>query len=38
LRQNSGGKMPRYFQILFKVKFRDEVPIETTSVLTRQLP
>jgi hypothetical protein len=38
LRQNSGGKMPRYFQILFKVKFRDEVPVETTCVLARQLP
>jgi hypothetical protein len=38
LRQNSGGKMPRYFQILFRVKFRDETPIETTCVLTRQWP
>jgi hypothetical protein len=37
LRQTSGGRMPRYYQVLLKVKFKDEVPTETTCVLTREL-
>lgn len=37
LRQASGGRMPRYYQVLLKVKFKDQVPTETTCVLTREL-
>lgn len=31
------GKLPRYFQVLLKVKFKDEVPTEATYVLSREL-
>jgi hypothetical protein len=31
------GKMPRYYQVLLKVKFKDNVPTETTYVLGRIL-
>jgi hypothetical protein len=37
LRQASAGRMPRYYQVLLKVKFKDEVPTETTCVLAREL-
>jgi hypothetical protein len=32
-----GGPMPRYYQVILKVKFRDDVPTETTYVLSRVL-
>ncbi len=37
LKRSCGGKMPRYYQVLLKVKFTDEVPTEITYVLARQL-
>lgn len=37
LKQSSGGHMPRYFQVLLKVKFKDEVPTEITYVAAREL-
>lgn len=37
LKRVCGGKMPRYYQVLLKVKFTDEVPTEITYVLARQL-
>lgn len=37
LKQENGGKMPRYYQVLLKVKFKDNVPTETTYVLSRIL-
>jgi hypothetical protein len=37
LRKAAGGRMPRYYQVLLKVKFKGEVPTETTCVLTREL-
>jgi hypothetical protein len=37
LTEKRGGKMPRYYQVLLKVKFRDDVPTETTYVLSREL-
>lgn len=37
LKRSSGGKVPRYYQVLLKVKFTDEVPTEITYVLARQL-
>jgi hypothetical protein len=37
LRQTSGGRMPRYYQVLLKIKFNDGVPTETTCMLTREL-
>jgi hypothetical protein len=37
LKQASGGQMPRYYQVLLRVKFRDDVPTETTYVLSREL-
>ncbi len=33
----NGGTMPRYYQVLLKVSFKDDVPIETTYVLSREL-
>jgi len=35
LEQSAGGKMPRYYQVLLEVKFKDNVPTETTYVLSR---
>jgi hypothetical protein len=29
--------MPRYYQVLLKVKFKDEVPTEINYVLAREL-
>ena len=37
LRKQSGGHLPRYFQVLLKVKFDKGVPIQTDCVLTREL-
>ena len=37
LKQTGGGKMPRYYQVLLKVKFTDEVPTEITYVLSKEL-
>jgi hypothetical protein len=37
LKEANGGKMPRYYQVLLKVKFKDNVPTETTYVLSRIL-
>lgn len=31
------GEMPRYYQVLFKVRFKDDVPLETTYILSRKL-
>jgi hypothetical protein len=37
LKESAGGRMPRYYQVLLKVKFKDEVPTEIGYVLTREL-
>jgi len=37
LKASNGGHMPRYYQVLLKVKFTDDVPTETTYVLGREL-
>jgi hypothetical protein len=37
LEQAAGGKMPRYYQVLLKVRFKDNVPTEMTYVLNRVL-
>lgn len=37
LKAASGGKMPRYYQVLLKVKFAGEAPAEVTYVLAREL-
>lgn len=37
LKQTSGGRMPRYYQVLLKVKFTAEEPTEITYVLAREL-
>jgi hypothetical protein len=37
LKETSGGHMPRYYQVLLKVKFKDDVPVETTYVLGREM-
>lgn len=37
LESANGGKMPRYYQVLLKVKFKDNVPTETTYILSRIL-
>jgi hypothetical protein len=37
LKTVSGGQMPRYYQVLLKVKFTAEVPTEITYVLDREL-
>jgi hypothetical protein len=31
------GKFPRYYQVLLEVKFKDEVPVQTTYVTSREL-
>jgi hypothetical protein len=38
LKRSCGGKMPRYYQVLLKVKFTEEVPTEITYVLAQRLP
>ena len=37
LKRACGGKMPRYYQVLLKVRFTEEVPTKITYVLVRQL-
>jgi hypothetical protein len=37
LKKKSGGHMPRYFQVLLRVKFKAEIPIETVCLVTREL-
>ena len=37
LRASSGGHMPRYYQVVLRVRFRDDVPTETSYVLGREL-
>ena len=37
LKQASGGTMPRYFQVVLKVSFRNLVPTDTTCIQVRQL-
>lgn len=37
LKAAAGGRMPRYYQVLLKVKFTAEEPTEITYVLARQL-
>jgi hypothetical protein len=32
------GRLPRHYQIVLKVEFKDEVPTKTTLVLSRELP
>jgi hypothetical protein len=35
--KGANGEMPRFYQILFKVRFKDDVPLETTYILSRKL-
>jgi hypothetical protein len=35
--KNPNGEIPRYYQVLFKVRFKDDVPLETTYILSRTL-
>jgi hypothetical protein len=37
LKESCGGHMPAYYQIVLKVKFKDDVPTEITFVLAREL-
>ena len=37
LRVQSGGQMPRYFQVILKVTFKNSVPTDTTCVLEKEL-
>jgi hypothetical protein len=37
LRQLGGGRMPRYYQVLLRVKFQKEMPTEITYILAREL-
>lgn len=37
LKQACGGRMPAYYQIVLKVKFKDDVPTEITFVAGREL-
>lgn len=37
LKAGSAGRMPRYYQVVLRVRFRDDVPTETTYVLGREL-
>jgi hypothetical protein len=38
LKKESGGRVPPYFQVLLRVKFKAEVPTATDCLLTRTLP
>jgi hypothetical protein len=35
--KGANGDMPRFYQVLFKVRFKDDVPLETTYILSRKL-
>jgi hypothetical protein len=37
LKAAAGGHMPRYYQVVLRVRFKDDVPTETTYVLSREL-
>jgi hypothetical protein len=37
LTASANGRMPSYYQVLLKVRFKDDVPTETTYVLSREL-
>ena len=37
LLKNPSGKLPRYYQVVLQVKFQDNVPIETSYVVSREL-
>lgn len=37
LKQTHGGRMPRYYQVLLRVQFRDDIPTETAYVLGREI-
>lgn len=37
LKASHGGRMPRYYQVVLRVRFRDDVPTETTYILGREL-
>jgi hypothetical protein len=37
LKEESGGKAPRFYQVLFQVRYRDGVPTETKFVLGREM-
>jgi hypothetical protein len=37
LKQSCGGHMPAYYQIVLRVKFKDDVPTEISFVLAREL-
>ncbi len=37
LKAQSGGSFPRYYQVVLKVRFKDDVPTETTYVASREL-
>jgi hypothetical protein len=35
--KNAAGQMPRYYQVLLRVKFKDSVPTQTSYVLHHDL-
>jgi hypothetical protein len=35
--QGSGGKLPRYYQVVLRVKYKDSIPIESAYVAHREL-
>jgi hypothetical protein len=35
--KKSNGTLPQYYQVLLRVKFKDNVPIETSYVLHHEL-
>jgi hypothetical protein len=37
LKEETGGKVPRFYQVLFQVRYRDGVPTETKFVLGREM-
>jgi hypothetical protein len=37
LKKETGGKVPRFYQVLFQVRYRDGVPTETKFVLGREM-
>ena len=37
LKEETGGRVPRFYQVLFRVRYRDGVPTETKLVLGREM-
>jgi hypothetical protein len=37
LKVAANGRMPHYYQVVLRVRFKDDVPTETTYVLSREL-